>query len=86
MFIPTEKPDRAESRRAPDLAAMMKDYKGDAAVAAGEAFDALAGEHRDADDAHASCPTGLKVALLPKETRGGRRDAARLRFGDEESL
>ena len=39
MFIPTAKPDRAEIPATPDLAAALKDYKGDATVAAGEAFD-----------------------------------------------
>ena len=37
--MPEAKPDRSEIPAAPDLAALLKDYKGDAAVAAGEAFD-----------------------------------------------
>ncbi len=40
-FIPTAKPERAEIPSAPDVAALLKDYKGDAAIAAGEAFDPL---------------------------------------------
>ena len=39
LFVPTQKPDRAEIPPTPDVAALLKDYKGDAAVAAGEAFD-----------------------------------------------
>ena len=38
-FIPDPKPDRAEIPARPDVAAMLKDYKGDAAMAQGEAFD-----------------------------------------------
>ena len=39
LFIPTPKPDRAEIPPTPDLQTALKDYKGDALVAAGEAFD-----------------------------------------------
>src|SRR4029079_19453588 len=34
MFIPTAKPERAEIPATPDLTAELKDYKGDATVAA----------------------------------------------------
>jgi len=39
MFIPDAKPDRAPVPPPVDIAAMVKDYKGDPGVAAGEAFD-----------------------------------------------
>ena len=39
LFIPTKRPDRAEVPATPDVAAALKDYKGDPAIAAGEAFD-----------------------------------------------
>src|ERR1700730_16591377 len=39
LFMPTEKPDRAEIPPPPDVAALVKDYKGRAVVAEGEAFD-----------------------------------------------
>ena len=39
LFLPTAKPDRAEIPSTPDVAALLKDYKGEAPVAAGEAFD-----------------------------------------------
>jgi zinc protease len=41
QFVPTAKPDRAEIPTVKDaeIAAMVKDYKGNATVAAGEAFD-----------------------------------------------
>ena len=38
-FIPDATPDRAEIPPKADVAAMLKDYKGDAAMAQGEAFD-----------------------------------------------
>src|SRR5919202_6542954 len=37
LFVPTPKPDRAEIPPPPDLAAALKDYRGDTAVAAREA-------------------------------------------------
>jgi zinc protease len=85
MFIPTPKPDRAEIPATPDVAAMLKDYKGDAAIAAGEAFDPsptnIESRTKRAEAA------GIKMALLPKKTRGGTVVAQMfLRFGDEQSL
>ena len=40
VFIPEAQPDRTEVPPTPDLAAALKDYKGNAAVSAGESFDA----------------------------------------------
>jgi len=85
MFIPTAKPDRAEIPATPDLTAALKDYKGDATVAAGEAFDPSPAniEARTAR----SAAGGLKLALLQKKTRGGKVVAQMtLRYGDEKSL
>jgi zinc protease len=87
MFFPTEKPDRAQIPFVTDndIMAMVKDYKGDAAVAAGELFEAtpMNIEART----KRSTIGGLKVALMPKENRG---DAVflrlNLRMGDEKSL
>ena len=39
MFLPEAKPDRAPLAAAVDMPALVKDYKGDPPVAAGEAFD-----------------------------------------------
>ena len=85
MFIPTAKPDRAEIPATPDLTAALKDYKGDATMAAGEAFDPSPAniEARTAR----STAGGLKLALLQKKTRGGKVVAQMtLRYGDEKSL
>lgn len=85
MFIPTPKPDRAEIPATPDLAAMLKDYKGDAAIAAGEAFDPSPTNIESRTKRGEAA--GVKMALLPKKTRGGTVVAQMfLRFGDEQSL
>lgn len=86
MFIPTAKPDRAEIPPVPDLVAMLKDYKGDAAISTGEAFDPSP-SNIETRTIRNVAPTGLKLALLPKKTRGSTVFAAMtLRFGDEKSL
>ncbi|MBA3804336.1 MAG: insulinase family protein, partial [Acidobacteria bacterium] len=86
MFIPTSKPDRAEIPPVPDMVAMLKDYKGDAAISAGEAFDPSP-SNIETRTLRNQTPGGLKLALLPKKTRGGTVVAAlTLRFGDEKSL
>ncbi|HEX8161475.1 MAG TPA: pitrilysin family protein [Pyrinomonadaceae bacterium] len=85
MFIPTAKPDRAEIPATPDLSAALAGYKGDAAVAAGEAFDPSPANI----EAHTLRPAagGIRMALLPKKTRGGKVTAQMvLRYGDEKSL
>jgi zinc protease len=85
LFIPTQKPDRAEIPPVPDIAALVKDYKGDATVAAGEAFDPSPA-NIDARTERSSAG-GIKLALLPKKTRGNTVVAMMtLRFGDEKSL
>jgi len=85
MFIPTAKPDRAEIPATPDLAAALKDYKGEATVAAGEAFDPSPANIEARTTR--STAGGLKLALLQKKTRGGKVVAQMtLRYGDEKSL
>src|SRR6185369_5632943 len=85
-FIPTAKPERAEIPAAPDATALLKDYKGDAAVAAGEAFDPSPASI-ESRTARSALPGGLKIALLPKKTRGATVVAAMtIRYGDEKSL
>lgn len=86
QFIPTEDPDRAEIPHRPDVAAMLKDYKGDAAVAAGEAFDPSPG-NIESRVQRMTIGSNLKLALLPKKTRGSTVVAnIRLHFGNEKSL
>lgn len=85
LFIPTAKPDRSEIPATPDVLAMLKDYKGGEKIAVGEAFDPSPANI----DSRTARPdvAGLKLALLPKKTRGGTVTAMlNLRFGDEKSL
>ena len=86
VFIPTKNPDRAEIPAAPDLAALLKDYKGGEAVSEGEVFDPSPA-NIEARLTRARLPNGMKLVLLPKKMRGG-TVVARLtvRFGDEKSL
>ena len=70
-FIPTKSPERTEVPAAPSIATTVGDYKGRAAVAAGEAFDASP-KNIDARTRHSTLANGMHVTLLPKQTRGGR--------------
>lgn len=86
VFIPTEKPSRSEIPATPDVAALVKDYKGNAAVVAGEAFDP-APANIEARTQRSELPGGAKIALLPKKTRGESVEARiMLRFGNDKAL
>jgi zinc protease len=85
-FIPDAKPDRATIAEKTDVAALLKGYKGDAAIAQGEAFDPSPANIESRVQRFV-LPSGMKVALLPKKTRGNSvRVVVRLHFGDVESL
>lgn len=86
LFIPDQKPDRAEIPEAPDLMARVKDYKGEQVVAAGEAFDP-APANIDARTKRGQESNGMKYAFLTKSNRGNSVAARiQLRMGDEASL
>ena len=86
IYYPTKMPDRAVVPAKPDVAALVQNYKGDAARAEGEAFDPSPA-NIEARTQRSKLPGGLEIALLPKKTRGGAVYAAlSLRFGDEPSL
>jgi len=86
LFIPTTQPDRAEIPAKPDLVSMLKDFKGSAVVAAGEAFDPST-SNIESRTTRSPIPGSLKLSLLPKRTRGNTVVAnVTLRFGDEKSL
>lgn len=86
QFIPDPTPDRAEIPAKADIAAMLKDYKGDAALSQGEAFEPSP-PNIEARVQRQKLASGMKVALLPKQTRGNTVNAAiRLHFGTLESL
>jgi zinc protease len=86
VFIPTENPVRAEIPATPDVAALVKNYKGDPARSAGEEFDPSPA-NIDARTVRSTSATGIKLALLSKKTRGSTVTAnLTLRFGSEQSL
>ncbi len=85
-FIPTAKPAKVEVPATPNVAELVKDYRGKPALAAGEAFEASP-ENIDARTFKASLPNGMKLALLPKKNRGETVFVSfNLHFGDEKSL
>jgi zinc protease len=86
VFIPTKQSDRVTVPETPDIIALVKDYKGGKAIAKGEEFD-TAPDNLEKRIKRFTLPGGLKVAFLPKKTRGetvvGRIS---LYFGSEDSL
>ncbi|MCC6868132.1 MAG: insulinase family protein [Burkholderiales bacterium] len=86
QFIPDAKPDRAPAAPAADVAAMLDGYHGDPAAAAGEAFAATPA-NLDARTERFPLANGMKVALLPKKTRGQTvKIALQIDQGDVQSL
>jgi len=85
-FVPEASPVRAEIPVAPDVAELVKNYKGEAVVAEGEAFDPSPA-NIDSRTTRVEKPNTIETALLTKKTRGN-IVAARitLRYGDEKSL
>ncbi len=85
-YIPSQAPERAQVPEAPNLAELVRNYKGDAALAAGEEFDASLA-NIDVRTTRSVLPGGMKLALLPKKTRGEIANAQiTLNLGDEQSL
>jgi zinc protease len=86
IFQPTKDADRSPLPPVPDVAAMLKDYKGSIGSEAGEAFLATVDniEKRTTRD---ELPGGLKLALLSKKTKGGQVHLAlTVRFGSEADI
>ena len=86
LFIPSKEPMRAEVPPPPDVAAVVKDYKGGEALSMGEAFDPapLAIEARTQ---RATLDPGIRLVMVPKKTRGSTVQVAMtLHLGDEASL
>ena len=86
FFIPTDEPDRAEIPDVPDIAAMVAGYKGREDIKTGEAFDSSP-ENIESRTTRVTLANGFKLAMLPKETRGGSVNVSMtLPMGNEESL
>ena len=85
-FIPSEKPERTNVPPTPDVAKLVENYKGRALQSSGESFDisplAIEARLQRPDPIE-----GVKLALLPKKTRG---DAVyvqlTLHYGSAENL
>lgn len=86
VFIPTNAPQRTTMPPQPDVAKMLDGYKGEAAMAAGEAFDPSPANIEKRVQ-RGELVGGAKYALLSKTTRGNTVNAQMtLRLGDEASL
>jgi len=85
-FIPTDAPDRAPYATRTEPVAQLAGFKPRASVAAGETFDATpAGLDRRSQVF--TLPNGLKLALLPKKSKGATVEMRfDLHFGALESL
>ena len=85
-FVPTAHPNRAEIPPPPDVAAEVRGYHGSERVAAGERFDPSP-QNIEARLVRRKVANGIDLALLPKQTRGGRVLAhLGLHYGDERTL
>ena len=86
LFIPTDKPDRAEIAAAPSVDSLLKNYKSSVVVATGEAFDPSPA-NIDARVHRSTLKSGMRLALLSKKNRGEAVSAVvSLRIGNEKAL
>jgi zinc protease len=85
-FIPTKDADRVPLTETPDIAAVVKGIESGEVKEQGEVFAATF-ENIEARTRRVQLASGIKAALLPKKTRGGKVEL-RLNFhwGDEKSL
>ncbi len=85
-YVPDATPDRAPPPPTVDIAGMVKNYKGEPPTAAGEAFDPTPA-NLEARTQRFELANGIKVALLPKKTRGETVQVqVSLHFGDLQSV
>jgi zinc protease len=86
IYVPTDRPERAQIPETPNVEKLLKDYKGGTAMAAGETFDPTP-ENIEKRVRRSELPSGLKVALLPRKSRGETVVVRlSLRYGNEQSL
>jgi zinc protease len=86
LFYPTSTPERAPVAEQPDVAKLVAEYKSQETVSAGETFVATM-ENIEKRTERVTLPSGMKLALLPKKTRGGSvQILLHLRSGNETDL
>lgn len=86
VFIPSEQAQRAAVPETPALVEMLKDYKSTQKTSLGEPFE-YTPDNIEKRTQRAELPTGIKVALMPKKTRGDQVIVSlTLRYGNAESL
>ncbi len=86
LFIPSEKSERIAIPESPDLLTLLNDYKGRAAMSAGEAFDPspqIIEQRTERGD----LVEGIRYAFLPKKSRGEAVSMMlTIRFGNAKAL
>jgi zinc protease len=85
-FVPTKSVDRSPLIETPDVIAYVKGIEGGEVKEAGEQFTATL-DNIEAKTTRKELKGGIKAALLPKKTRGGKVTLQlALHWGDEKSL
>lgn len=86
LFTPNKSPIRATVPPTPVVADIVKGYKGTETIETGEAFVATT-DNIERRTKRLTLQNGMKVALLPKETRGDAvRASFQLHYGTEQGL
>jgi zinc protease len=83
LFTPARAPERAPQKATPDVAGLVAGYQGAPPEADGEKFDATL-DNIERRTTRTTLPSGMKLAILAKQTRGHVvRARLTLRFGSE---
>jgi zinc protease len=86
QFVPTKTPDRVTPPAAVNVARLVENYQGRAAVSEGENFDASPA-NIEKRTLRTRLTSGMKLALTPKKTRGETVSGSlHLSMGDEKNL
>jgi zinc protease len=86
QFTPTQEIDRTTVPPPPDVVALLKDYRGAEGLAQGEEFEATPAAIESRTQ-RSKTDVGMKLAMLPKKTRGERVNVSlTLHYGSEAEL
>ena len=86
LYIPSEKAEKVAIPSTPDVASLVGDYKGRAAMAEGEAFEATP-ENIESRVHRMDLTDGIKATLLEKKSRGQEAHLTlTLHYGNEENM